>query len=1001
MIKSNRSCFSISTCIVIHICNRRRMYQISSSSSLFFTIILSIFTATITQNNVEPCVAFVTNGKINTSHVYYSFSSSSPTDGNGRKLSLIRNYNISLMRNKNLMKGQVNAIDHGSNDNLTRISTPSTPTITKSITQQLTNKNQIESSYNDDDYEKNGEAIIVNMEQIEQQEYELMNQISNYKKSQNNNNNNEKPALDSFIQLIENWLSFPKPNRAEAIIDKMEELYHVSGRIYERVINAWSFEAMESRLYDENINGDNNNDIERNHDSNNNNDTNNNGFESAKRAYNLLNRMEQLYEATGDLDFRPAISTYTSVINGIKRSTRTINENNEVYKKALSMMEQMRQQRDRVYNQSDIDKMDLISPHQVFYVLKYLENGDEVLRRLKKKNSNSNWIPIVNRCNFNIIINELANEGKPWASQAAEEILDCMIHCHVSTYKTLKPNIETINACMNAWAQCTARSDSAERTEGILKKLNNLQITEGLLLDVTPDTVSYNCIIKAHANSGNAKKAEEILNIMEDLYTSTKDEKIKPDLISFSSVLNAYAKSASYDQNAPRTAEKILMRMLKVQKDSEDGSNQIINVWSFNAVLNAYAAQGAGQRALLLLQLMEDLTERHDDNTIRPDTYSYNTVLKALARSKEKGSIGKALQILDRMEEKSDNGDLEVKPDGVSYNTVILAIANNGGQGSGKSAERILRRMEKQYYKGHEASKPTSATYTSLIKAWTCEKKFSTRRAEEIVNKLRKEASKQKGAVAPDTSIYNALLNCYAKSGERNAAKRAEEIIQMMLLEYSETGDESIKPNFRTYTTAIDVYSKSQVNGIAEKALGILEQMETLQENDSHLRPNVYTYAAVINCFARSKEADKAVRAVSILQQMEEQYRSGNDSARPNIVVYNSVLNACAYTTGERQNVETAFKIACLVFDEVRSSDYVQPTHVFYGTFIQICGNFMPESDIRDNLVEATFKRCAQEGLVSGFVWKKVSAAASSSLLQTLENLAKKDNNEAKWSRNS
>ena len=135
--------------------------------------------------------------------------------------------------------------------------------------------------------------------------------------------------------------------------------------------------------------------------------------------------------------------------------------------------------------------------------------------------------------------------------------------------------------------------------------------------------------------------------------------------------------------------------------------------------------------------------------------------------------------------------------------------------------------MERRYYSGDRASKPSSATYTSLIKAWTWEK-ASTRRAEEIVNKLRKP-NKGRQIVAPDTSIYNALLNCYAKSGDRNAANRAEEIIQTMLQEYSETGDETIKPNFRTYTTAIDVYSKSYEKGIAEKALGILEHISLPQ----------------------------------------------------------------------------------------------------------------------------------------------------------------------------
>lgn len=915
------------------------------------------------------------------------------------------------------------------------------------------------------------QQILEEIEQIELQERALIDTIINYKNShndpsscttsttaainndiENNDNNDEeehqqkypKPSLDSFIMLIENWLSFPKPDRAESVIDKMEELYHVSGRIYERVINAWSFEATESGLRswqssstEHNIEP-NSKDIDNASSSsrsrssatnmetkqekiNNSNDDYSDeeeeeklakhkenekyGMNAAKRAYNLLNRMEQLHEATGDLDFRPALSTYTSVINAIKRTTPPDNE--KELKKAAQMMDQLRNQRDRVYNQSDIDHMDLISPHQVFYVLKYLENGNEIVERLNKKRVKSSgksgdvkYVPVLSRYNFNIVIHELASLQKTWASQTAEEILDCMIHSHIrNTY--LKPSIETFNLCMNAWAQ-SSRADSAERAEGILKKLNTLQVQEGLLLDVTPDTVSYNSIVKAHANNGDAAKAEEVLNIMEDLYQTTKDEKISPDIISYSSVLNAYAKAAEYDQSAPKTAEKILMRMIKVQNEraKDDISDPIVNVWSFNAVLNAYATQGAGLRSMSILQLMEDMSKRDENELIAPDTYSYNTVLKALANSNEKGSVYKAMQVLNQMVQMSANGNLKAKPDGVSYNTVILAIANHRNRGSGKAAERILQRMEKQYSSGDTSSKPTSTTFTSLIKAWTSDR-GGTRRAEEIVNELKKSKKGSK-TVKPDTSIYNALLNCYAKSGERDAATRAEEIIQEMLHEYSETGNESIKPNFRTYSTVIDIYSKCQERGIEEKALGILTEMESLYKaGETHLRPNCYTYASVINCFARSKEGNKAVRSVSILEQMEEQYRSGNPRARPNIVVYNSVLNACAYTSGEQENIETAFKIACLVFDEVRSSDYVVPTHVTYGTFIQVCGNFIPESDIRDNLVEATFKRCAQEGLVSKLVWKKIQVAASQKLLKSLQESAEKENNQGKWSRNT
>ncbi len=210
------------------------------------------------------------------------------------------------------------------------------------------------------------------------------------------------------------------------------------------------------------------------------------------------------------------------------------------------------------------------------------------------------------------------------------------------------------------------------------------------------------------------------------------------------------------------------------------------------------------------------------------------------------------------------------------------------------------------------------------------------------------------------------------------------------------------KPNTRTYATLIDVLSKTGwKRGRASRALEILDLMEKMYEDgDTRTRPNVYVYTSVINCIARSRDEEKAVMAVSVLQRMEEEYRGGNTSARPNSYAYNSVLNACAYTSGEAESIETAFKIACLVFDEVRTSGYVKPCHITYGTFLSVCANLMPDSELRDHLVEATFKRCAREGLVSNMVWKNLKHAASPTLTSELLAQASDSKLEANWSRN-
>jgi hypothetical protein len=111
---------------------------------------------------------------------------------------------------------------------------------------------------------------------------------------------------------------------------------------------------------------------------------------------------------------------------------------------------------------------------------------------------------------------------------------------------------------------------------------------------------------------------------------------------------------------------------------------------------------------------METMGE--SDEMLKPDTYSYNTVLKALANSKEKGSVERARQILEKMERRHAEGDPFVKPDTITYNTVILAYANNGGIGAGNAAKDIVERMENRFFQGDLECKPTSSTYTSLIK---------------------------------------------------------------------------------------------------------------------------------------------------------------------------------------------------------------------------------------------------------------------------------------------
>mmetsp|Transcript_14781 Transcript_14781/g.27814 ORF Transcript_14781/g.27814 Transcript_14781/m.27814 type:complete len:924 (-) Transcript_14781:1703-4474(-) len=800
-------------------------------------------------------------------------------------------------------------------------------------------------------------ATDVNIARVEEEERKLLSLIQLYKDS---NASSKKPSSSSFVSLIEKWLAYPYPERAEAILDKMEELYTPSGRIYEKIINAWAFRAIEgineinsewvkSSLTEEEVGvaaAAATDDVdqglmmmEEDERIKKMNRIREEAIQCSSKATQLLNRMEQLHREIGD-DFRPALSTYTSVINAIARSSQ---KDETSLASQRDMIERIRAKRDEIYKQYEQQRIPIRSVEDVLSTSIYIQNlanADQILSKLKLDEEQQS--PVPNRFNFNIIINALAQTGEIWAAQAAEDILDVMISEFQKGKFQLAPNLETFNGCMNAWAHCCSteqhEDDAAFRVEGILDKLTMLRgmsSKNGTLSNLAPDTVTYNTIIKAYANRSDTKRAESILERLVSLYQKTGEERLRPDLISYSTVLNAYAKAAALDANASKKSEEILMKMISMQKEMlNEGDDRIVNNWCFNTVLNAYAAQGAGARASSLLSLMETMGE--SDEMLKPDTYSYNTVLKALANSNEKGSVERARQILEKMERRHANGDISVKPDAITYNTVILAYGNNGGIGAGNEAKDIVERMQNRFIQGDLECKPTSSTYTSLIKAFNWETD-SIHHAEEVLLSLKSYPdSETTPLVSPDTPIYNAVLNCWAKNGSRGAVQRAEEILSEMKKEYHENGNDQVKPNCRTYTTIIDILAKSGEKEAPQRSLEILDEMETQYEaGDMDSKPNVFTYTAAINCFARSKDKNKAVQAVNILERMEEQYRKGNDSARPNVIAYNSVLNACAYTANEADAAETAFKIACLVFDEVRTSCHVQPTHVSSILFVE------------------------------------------------------------------
>jgi hypothetical protein len=75
-------------------------------------------------------------------------------------------------------------------------------------------------------------------------------------------------------------------------------------------------------------------------------------------------------------------------------------------------------------------------------------------------------------------------------------------------------------------------------------------------------------------------------------------------------------------------------------------------------------------------------------------------------------------------------------------------------------------------------------------------------------------------AFKPDTITYTSLIKCWGESGHAGAAKRAEEIIELLHKQYNE-GYEECKPDSMVYNVALNAIAKSGVRNCAQRAEGM------------------------------------------------------------------------------------------------------------------------------------------------------------------------------------
>ena len=154
-------------------------------------------------------------------------------------------------------------------------------------------------------------------------------------------------------------------------------------------------------------------------------------------------------------------------------------------------------------------------------------------------------------------------------------------------------------------------------------------ISSSNLCDRGPNSTSYNTVLSAWVKSCSygddgfaAKKAEEILRRME------QNERFKPNVIAYSSIIDCWSRSRSGSLYGAKRAQKLLDHMEHLYLS---GENKYVkpNVISYTSVLTTYTRTNTVEGANRAHDLLKDTKElqTENENGVKPNVVSYFAVI--------------------------------------------------------------------------------------------------------------------------------------------------------------------------------------------------------------------------------------------------------------------------------------------------------------------------------------------------------------------------------------
>jgi pentatricopeptide repeat protein len=381
-----------------------------------------------------------------------------------------------------------------------------------------------------------------------------------------------------------------------------------------------------------------------------------------------------------------------------------------------------------------------------------------------------------------------------------------------------------------------------------------------------PDGNTYLACIAAWRNAKNPVRAQAVLDRFCDrLLTQRKkrDEEHQDvetttsmiDRRHFHIAMAAWAESMDPNQGKKEQlqgaymAHKLLDRMIHdfAIKPDVVTFNTLINAWATRALENPRIAT---TKVDALLKSMKDQCQG-GNSAAQPDQTTYNSMIATLSRSIAASAPDRAMELFREM---IDN---DLAPDRKTYNTLMALFSRHGRP---DKVQELFQEMVNGWKAGDERLKPHFQVYTTLLQAWSKagEPEETAKVLKEMISKC--ESRELNGR--PTTRDFDTVLQAWMRSNRPDAPGHAARgLVQMELL--AKSGRFECWPTAFTYRSVIATYVRSRQPNAGEGAIDIFRRLKELyhRTRDANLRPRAADYAQVLIAlsFASSPEASRRI----------------------------------------------------------------------------------------------------------------------------------------------